>query len=77
MLNRLALVARSVTFGALLLGTTLVPAIPAGAADLSQTPTGRAALFNIEAPTTGTMIHNGSIYAVSGWTAGTRDSGEK
>src|SRR4029453_7571047 len=72
MFGRLTLVARAIGFGAMLLGSIFVPALPAGAADLSQPAGGRTALFNIEAPSTGTVIRNGAIYSISGWTAGSR-----
>jgi len=66
MVGRLEGLARIVALGATLLTAILAPA-PVGAQ-----PTGRAALFNIEAPTVGSMISNGSRYGISGWTAGSR-----
>jgi len=69
MFARRGVLSRSIVAAAALLGVSLAPA---GAADLSQASGSRASLFNIEAPTSTELIHNGSIYSLSGWTAGTR-----
>ncbi len=63
-----AYLARSLRFvlvGTALIGSTLIPAVPASAS-------ARAALFHVDAPATNTMVSNGAMLDIGGWTAGSR-----